>query len=178
MTGAAEAPRGSAAIEASSGLRQRRPRHRIDGAALAAKRSTRSRLAAPIRHRRDGPGRHGLSPTATDRTRWQAPPQSVDGFPIDAGLLGDAAAAVARTDTFLGERHRRLVRRRGKLKALVAVARPMLVIVWHLLADPTARFHDLGADSHAGRFDKASRIRNLVHRLQALGQQVTLSPAA
>jgi hypothetical protein len=31
-----------------------------------------------------------------------------------------------------------LVKRRGKLKALVAVARSILVIVWHLLADPTA----------------------------------------
>jgi transposase len=37
----------------------------------------------------------------------------------------------------LGERYRRLVRRIGKLKALVAVARSILVIVWHLLADPT-----------------------------------------
>jgi transposase len=36
----------------------------------------------------------------------------------------------------LGERSRRLVKRRGKGKALVAVARSILVIVWHLLADP------------------------------------------
>jgi transposase len=36
----------------------------------------------------------------------------------------------------LGERYRRLVRRIGKLKALVAIARSILVIVWHLLADP------------------------------------------
>lgn len=41
------------------------------------------------------------------------------------------------------ERYRRIVKRRGKLKALVAVARSILVIIWHLLADPTARFHDL-----------------------------------
>src|SRR5262249_48444273 len=60
-------------------------------------------------------------------------------------VLGEAAAA-ARTDTFLGERHRRLVKRAGKLKALVAVARSILVIVWHPLANPTARFRDLGAD--------------------------------
>jgi len=94
------------------------------------------------------------------------------------GVLGEAAAAAARTDTFLGERYRRLVKRRGKLKALVAVARSILVIVWHLLADPTARFLDLGSDFHTIHVDKDRKTRSLVHQLQALGHQVTLSPAA
>ncbi len=57
------------------------------------------------------------------------------GNPYLKGALGEAAAAAARTDTFLGERYRRLVRRRGHQRALVAVARSMLVVVWHLLAD-------------------------------------------
>src|SRR6266700_186707 len=57
--------------------------------------------------------------------------------------------AVARTDTFLGERYRRIVKRRGKLKALVAVARSILVIIWNLLANPAARYHDLGAGYYA-----------------------------
>ena len=48
-----------------------------------------------------------------------------------------------RTATFLGERHGRIARRRGKAKAQVAVARSILVIIWHLLADPGARFTDL-----------------------------------
>ena len=94
------------------------------------------------------------------------------------GILGEAAVAAAKTDTFLGERYRRLVKRLGKLKALVAVARSILVIVWHLLADPTARFHDLGSDFHVTRVDKDRKTRTLVHQLQALGHQVTLSPAA
>jgi transposase len=58
------------------------------------------------------------------------------GNPYLKGVLGEAAAAAAKTNTFLGERYRRLVKRRGKLKALVAVARSILVIVWHLLTDP------------------------------------------
>ena len=57
------------------------------------------------------------------------------GNPYLKGILGEAAAAAGKTDTFLGERYRRLVKRRGKLKALVAIARSILVIVWHLLAD-------------------------------------------
>ena len=78
----------------------------------------------------------------------------------------------------VGERYRRLVRRIGKGQALVAVARSILVIVWHLLADPTARFHDLGADYHASRIDRDPKTPNLVHQLQALGHKVTLQPAA
>ena len=67
------------------------------------------------------------------------------GNPYLKGVLGEAATAAAKTDTFLGEPYRRIVKRRGKLKALVAVARTILVIIWHLLADPAARYRDLGA---------------------------------
>jgi transposase len=100
------------------------------------------------------------------------------GNPYLKGILGEAAAAAAKTDTFLGERYRRIVKRRGKLKALVAVARSITVIVWHLLADPTARFHDLGPDYHTTRINTDRKIRNLVRQLQALGHTVTLQPAA
>ncbi len=100
------------------------------------------------------------------------------GNPYLKGILGEVAAAAARTDTFLGERYRRLVRRIGKQKALVAVARSILVIIWHLLADPTARFVDLGANHYDQRINKDRQTRNLVRQLQALGHQVTLNPAA
>jgi len=99
------------------------------------------------------------------------------GNPYLKGVLGEAAAAAAKTDTFLGERYRRLAKRRGKLKALVAVARSILVIIWHLLADPTARFHDLGADYYSSRIDKNRKTRSHVRQLQALGYAVTLTPA-
>jgi transposase len=100
------------------------------------------------------------------------------GNPYLKGALGEAAAAAAKTDSFLGERYRRLVKRRGKLKALVAIARSILVIVWHLLADPAARFHDLGASFYATRINKDRKTRSLVHQLEALGHQVILQPAA
>jgi len=100
------------------------------------------------------------------------------GNPYLKRVLADAAASVARTDTFLGERYRRLVKRRGKLKAIVAVARSILVIVWHLLADPTARFHDLGADFYPRAVNTQRRTRNLIHQLEILGHHVTLAPAA
>jgi transposase len=100
------------------------------------------------------------------------------GNPYLKGALGEAAAAAAKTDTFLGERYRRLVKRCGKLKALVAVARSILVIVWQLLTDITARFHDLGSDFHTRRIGTEKRIRSHVAQLTAMGYRVTLEPAA
>jgi hypothetical protein len=99
------------------------------------------------------------------------------GNPYLTGVLGEAAAAAAKTDTFLGERYRRILTRRGKLNALVAVARSILVIIWHLLADPAARFHDLGSDYHTHHVDTTRKIRNHVSQLTALGYRVTLEPA-
>ena len=100
------------------------------------------------------------------------------GNPYLRGVLGEAAAAAARTGTFPGERYRRLARRRGKLKALVAVARSILVIVWHLLTDRAARFHDLGPAWYASRIDKDRKTRSHIRQLEALGYTVTLAPAA
>jgi transposase len=99
------------------------------------------------------------------------------GNPYLKGALAEAAAATTRTNTFLGERYRRLVRRRGKPKALVAVARSILVIVWHLLSDPTVRYTDLGPDYHSTRLDIQRKIKNHVRQLEALGLAVTISPA-
>jgi len=38
-------------------------------------------------------------------------------------VLGNAAVSAGRTDTFLGERYRRIARRRGRKKAVVAIGR-------------------------------------------------------
>ena len=88
------------------------------------------------------------------------------GNPYLNGILGEIAASAGRTDTFLGERYRRLARRRGKRKAIVAVARSVLVIIFHLLADPEARFHDLGPGYHDTHIDRQRKIRNHVRQLR------------
>jgi hypothetical protein len=100
------------------------------------------------------------------------------GNPYLRAALGKAAAAAGRTDTFLGERYRRLARRRGKLKALVAVARSILVIIWHLLTNRAARYRDRGPGWHASRIDKDRKTRSHIRQLQALAYLVTLAPAA
>jgi len=94
-----------------------------------------------------------------------------------ARVLGEAAVG-ARTDTFLGERYRRIARRRGKNRAIVAIGRSILVIVWALLSDEQAQFVDLGPDYYASRANPERKVRQHVRELQALGYTVTLNPAA
>jgi transposase len=100
------------------------------------------------------------------------------GNPYLAAVLGEVAVTAGKTDTFLGERYRRIARRRGTKKAIVAVGRSILVIIWHLLSDPDTQFHDLGSDFYDNRTSTDRRKRNHVRQLEALGFKVTLEPAA
>jgi transposase len=95
-----------------------------------------------------------------------------------ARVLGNAAASAGRTDTFLGERYRRIARHRGAKKAIVATGRSVLVIIWHLLADPEARYADLGSSFYDTQINPERRNRNHIRQLEALGYKVTLEPAA
>jgi transposase len=117
---------------------------------------------APIDHQSAGTKKRG----ATGR-----------GNPWLAATLGEIVAALARTDTFLGERYRRLARRRGKHRAIVAVGNSVLTIVWHLLADPQAHYQDLGPDFYASKINQRRRERDLVRQLEHLtGKKVILQP--
>jgi transposase len=95
-----------------------------------------------------------------------------------ARVLGEAAVGAARTDTFLGARYRRIAKRRGKKRAIVAIGRSTLTIIWHLLNDDTATYADLGADHYTRHANPDTTKRNHVRELQALGYKVTLEPAA
>jgi transposase len=94
------------------------------------------------------------------------------------GYLGQAAIGAAGTATFPGERYARIARRRGKARAQVAVARTLLIIIWHLLADPEARYADLGPGHYETTIDKNRKTRSHIRQLEALGYQVHLTPAA
>ncbi|MFF2109476.1 IS110 family RNA-guided transposase [Rhodococcus koreensis] len=95
-----------------------------------------------------------------------------------ARALGEVAVTAGRTDTFLGARYRRIARRRGKKRAIVAVGRSVLIIVWHLLRDVNATFHDLGPDHYIRHINPDTKKRNHIRQLEALGYTVTLTPAA
>jgi transposase len=100
------------------------------------------------------------------------------GNPYLARVLGEAAVAAGRTDTFLGQRYRRIARRRGKQRAIVAVGRSILVIIWHLLSHPHAEYRELGAGFYDSRLNANRQKRNHIRQLEALGYNVTVEPAA
>jgi transposase len=100
------------------------------------------------------------------------------GNPYLARVLGEAAIGASKTNSFLGQRYRRIARRRGQKKAMVALGRSILIIVWHLLSDDQARFHDLGPEFYDKRLGPERLKRNHIRQLEALGYKVILEPAA
>jgi len=120
----------------------------------------------------------GLAPVARQSGPRNRKPKKGQGDAYLKGYCTQAANGAARTETFLGERLRRLSNRLGGNRAKCAVARSILIIIWHLLADPSARFTDLGPDWHQRRTDRDRKIRTHLRQLQALGLEVTITPAA
>lgn len=100
------------------------------------------------------------------------------GNPWLTTILVEAAWSAVRTkDSYLGVRFRRIRKRRGEQRAIMAIAHTILVICWNMLNDQVD-YHELGVDYLAGRDDPARRQRHLVAQLEALGNQVTLTPKA
>ena len=109
-----------------------------------------------------------LFPTAAHLVSWigLCRPHSVRARTARQAEEGNSyarAAAAGRpraagTDTFLANvpAHRPPPR---KAIAQVAVARSIMIIVWHLMSDPQARYRDLGPDWHARRTNRDKKIR-------------------
>ncbi len=86
-----------------------------------------------------------------------------------------AWAASRKNDSFLRTRFLRLQFRIGRNKAIVALARQILILVFHVLSS-NEPYKDLGADFHDRR-DKDRAIQRYTKRLVALGFQVMLTKA-
>jgi transposase len=95
---------------------------------------------------------------------------------LRATLVQVAWAASHTKETYVAMQYRRLAGRRGKKRALVAVAHTILVILYHLLKKPGATYRDLGPDYLDGLQSK-QLPKHLVRRLERLGHKVTLEPA-
>jgi transposase len=96
------------------------------------------------------------------------------GNPYLGAALGEATISAGRTQSFPGAKYRRLTRRMPKKKALVATGNSMLTIICALLADPAARYLDLGADYYEQRMHTRRQARNHVKSLERLGYKVTI----
>ena len=90
--------------------------------------------------------------------------------------LCEAAWAASRTkNTYLSAMYRRLASRRGKKRAIVAVAHAILTAIYHMLRR-SMTYQDLGPN-HFDQLDPQRLTRYLVRRLEKLGHKVKLEPA-
>jgi transposase len=89
--------------------------------------------------------------------------------------LVEAAHGAARTTGYFGALARRLTLRRGKKRAILAVARSILVTAYHMIARGT-RYADLGAD-YFDRLQAPRLVARLTTRLKQLGFTVTPDPS-
>ncbi len=87
--------------------------------------------------------------------------------------LTQAAWAASHTkNTYLSAQYRRLASRRGRKKAIVAVAHSILIIAYHLIHKQET-YHDLGSNYFDRRNSEATAKR-LVRRLEQLGYAIHL----
>lgn len=106
-------------------------------------------------------------------TRRQA--KATDGDPWLQAVLGEVACTIARSrGNYLHAQYHRIARRRGKQKAIVAIAHSVLVIIYHMLRD-NRPYADLGPD-YFDKLDTMRLERHHVRRLEQLGYEVTLVP--
>ena len=99
-------------------------------------------------------------------------------------VLVEGAWSAVRHEGYLRALYHRHVMKWGgyrssaaKKKAIVVVAHAILVIIWHVLATGTP-YDELGADFFTRRLDPGRETRRLIAKLEALGHQVSLQPAA
>jgi transposase len=95
--------------------------------------------------------------------------------PLRVALNQTAHGAARTKDTYLSAQYRRLAARRGKKKAVMAVAHSILVIAYHLIKDKES-YRDLGADYFDKRRPEATAKR-LLKRLEQLGYDVSIQSA-
>jgi hypothetical protein len=92
-------------------------------------------------------------------------------------VVGEVAWAISHpSGNSLAAQFPHLARRRGKQKAVLAVAHSVLVILYHLLRDHQP-YSDLGAD-YSAQLERTRLERRYVHQLERLGYAVTLTPSA
>jgi transposase len=117
----------------------------------------------------------GLCPGNHESAGKRLSGSTTHGNPYLRAVLCQVAWVVAHTkDTYLSAYYHRIARRRGKKKAIVAVAHKLLVIIYHVLSTKTP-YDELGAD-YFDQLDRARIERRAVQRLEQLGYTVTLSP--
>ncbi|MEW6756538.1 MAG: IS110 family transposase [Candidatus Latescibacterota bacterium] len=119
----------------------------------------------------------GVAPGNNESAGKHYSSRTTKGSPALRRVLIQAAwAAVRSRDTYLSALYHRLVPRRGKARAIVAVAHSILIAAYYMASRGEA-YRDLGSTHFDERRKEAVAMR-LSRRLERLGFTVTLLPQA
>ncbi len=116
----------------------------------------------------------GLAPGNHESTGRSRPVATIHGNATIKTVMVEAAKAAVRTDGFLKARYHPIARRRGPNKATIAVARSLMIGIWHMLTN-NKPWRDLGADYHHRRRDPHKQATRHLNQLKALGYEVTVT---
>jgi transposase len=117
----------------------------------------------------------GVCPGQKESAGKQLSGRSRKGNRYLRAALVQAAHGVRQSHTYLGERYRRLKKRRGSKRAALAVGHSILVIYYQMMKTGE-EYHEKGEAFFARHADHGKIERQLVRRLERLGYQV-MSPA-
>jgi transposase len=95
---------------------------------------------------------------------------------LRTGLTQLAHAAACTKDTYLAAVYHRLATRRGKKRAIMAVAHSIVVSAFHMLSR-NEPYQELGA-TYFDEHQREHLIDRLTRRMERLGYRVTLEPVA
>ncbi len=116
----------------------------------------------------------GRTPLDHQSGKRAGPGRRKHGNRYIGAVTGETAAAAGKTQTREGARYRRLSRRKGKAKALVAVGNTQMRTYHVLLSNPGMRYQGLGAGYYDHDRNTARQVSHHVGKLGALGYEVTL----
>lgn len=114
----------------------------------------------------------GLAPGNRESGGKRRPTRTRKGNPWVKRVLTEAGWAAGRSkQSYLGQRYRRWVARKGRKRAVVAVAHEILTIIYFMMTRGT-EYQDLGLDYREAR-DEARREQRAVQYLEHRGYHVT-----
>ena len=121
----------------------------------------------------------GLAPANHESAGKRRPAGTRRGSRWLRRTMIEAAWAATRTkNSYYRALFARIARRRGRNKAIVAVAHSMLATIWHLQSTGSY-YQDLGSDYFHQHHEPATEAKRLQRRIEALGYTVTITqPAA
>jgi transposase len=117
----------------------------------------------------------GLAPSNNQSgSKWGAGTTRKGNHWVRSALVQSAHGAVRTKGSSLGAQYYRIAARRGKKRALVAVAHALIVIVYHVIARREP-YRELGAD-YLERQRPEAVAKRYMRRIEKLGFKVTLEP--